>query len=822
MWFPMFLKRLKAVLNFLRSDVNMKEVCRCLERDGFEPVAQMIRKTKLPTFAAWRWGKLDQVCKALGGFLETLVMRFDAVPFQSIRDQKEFGLVLSAFRSADWHVQFEFVKEFCNWLNRLQSWVGGCDCHEEQLQAGEEICCHMKGRRLPSAWAFAKDHLDSGLRHTNDMTAGRFRGDYKLLSQAQGCVRMVHALGLEKLQLRDQVPYLVARLRQPGVRARVVQQWGSASPESHHRLTRKICQPGGDLRAHLDAVTEDGRNLSPSLEEVVRSLELAPMDDTVCEQPHAAAKKISGAASGSKFPWVASSLRLEQNLDDCRQLPRTLSMSLDGPWSKFKTVIQPARKETLAPKLKHRAFEKRLYSCDHLVGFSEEGGVGQQLPGERRGDDHGDVPPAGHGAVEDPGGPHVLAEGVAAVAAAPHPDRHSQGTLLLRQLFAATLRSHDLVSVPTQDAEVPLLVFQLLDVERRNIAMKPFITDQERQTMEGLFMSTIQELEVWGSHGEELLDKTELEFFVVSDPRKADLIAAFGPRVGRWKDIKVWQSRQSDLEGCLTLHSPSSLGDRRKPSLDSNIPVLQLLDILKEAGFTAANRDAVHTPDADLVFCGRAPAGRRCYYQCLLVRGKLWEKGVTAFDSKGSQAYYKALLGCKGAVHQGLSAATYRQMLLRDQADPSALSLHAKPDLVLPAVPPSPTCSSIAGDEGSVQGGVSDADASDISGDGPAGHEGEDIHRPADILGQQVFVVQGRRTTTHTYEARLRVSCSNPAHGHCERSRSVALYRAELGHHCAEAFLGAWLRKAVDLPAVEHRKYTPSLADMQTYLHECS
>ena len=198
--------------------------------------------------------------------------------------------------------------------------------------------------------------------------------------------------------------------------------------------------------------------------------------------------------------------------------------------------------------------------------------------------------------------------------------------------------------------------------------------------MEGSYVCSIQPLEIWGGGfaPQDMLNKHSLETFVIEDPLKADIITIKGARVTRWKDIKVWQSEQSDVEGCLTVHTPISLSARRTSVLDSNAPVLQLIDRLVEAGFVPQAREAVHRPESPLVFDNRLPAARRAYFQCVLERGKLWPKGVTDFDSLGSQAYYKALMGCKDPVRTGLTAVEYKRLLDR----------HRNQDIVVVEGPP--------------------------------------------------------------------------------------------------------------------------------------
>ena len=52
------------------------QIVRCLERDGFQLIGQMLTKAKHPSLAEWRWGELDNVCRALNAFVESLTSKF--------------------------------------------------------------------------------------------------------------------------------------------------------------------------------------------------------------------------------------------------------------------------------------------------------------------------------------------------------------------------------------------------------------------------------------------------------------------------------------------------------------------------------------------------------------------------------------------------------------------------------------------------------------------------------------------------------------------------------------------------------------------------
>ena len=73
-------------------------------------IAEIVEKCKLPTFAAWRWGTLCEVCNKLSGYLSSLVAHFDPAPFRTSRDLATLRLVTEALLSTQWRSRFEFLR----------------------------------------------------------------------------------------------------------------------------------------------------------------------------------------------------------------------------------------------------------------------------------------------------------------------------------------------------------------------------------------------------------------------------------------------------------------------------------------------------------------------------------------------------------------------------------------------------------------------------------------------------------------------------------------------------------------------------------------
>lgn len=156
-----------------------------------------------------------------------------------------------------------------------------------------------------------------------------------------------------------------------------LEQFESVHPEAHHRLTLRFLDPAcpGSLRPEVDKLRDDGSGMSEKLLAAVRCLQGVPLDDSICEGPHAQAKRLKMPASAAKWAWIAASMRLGQNITDCQELPKETSTSLRAVWSGFSTVIQRASKATVVPRIKYAQFQRLLYRLDHLLDFQVQGGL---------------------------------------------------------------------------------------------------------------------------------------------------------------------------------------------------------------------------------------------------------------------------------------------------------------------------------------------------------------------------------------------------------------------------------------------------------------
>lgn len=176
--------------------------------------------------------------------------------------------------------------------------------------------------------------------------------------------------------------------------------------------------------------------------------------------------------------------------------------------------------------------------------------------------------------------------------------RKSEEVLLLRQWFSMLLCRYEYLTLHMVDADghQSFQAVQVLDVERRNIVVRPFLDADDEAENEGLHTISIQPLEVWcGQSNPE--HAGFLQTFVLVSPSKVDVISACGADRDCRKNVFAWQPRLSDVDGCVELHSPELLANRALDMMGAQTPVLSLLDALDRRGFTGVDEVVCHTAD---------------------------------------------------------------------------------------------------------------------------------------------------------------------------------------------------------------------------------
>ena len=484
-----------------------------------------------------------------------------------------------------------------------------------------------------------------------------------------GCVRSLNLLGRRKLGHLVELPYLLSRLAEPGVKAQVDALWAARPAHEHHRVTRSFMQRFADDVANIGP---DGTPITARLATELAAMNGTPMDDSVAEGPHARLKTVSNHSRASGFAWVAATTRLSQTLQDLKTLPSSVGVSLESCWVRPKSILQPehSRRRQKNVKMTDRIFHKRVYEMDFLNmpvdGMQHLAADG----GGENGDDANDDDSAGSSndsstsssdsssassssssdsSDDDNDGDNNDGDGGSGSgSSAPGPPRtetwarEDPNVQLMRQWLASTLATHDYFTVDLSHAgdKTQLEVFQLLSFEKKLILVG---THGGQRETDALFEVSVQPLETWSN---DLLrnesSSSELHVFPLKDPCVVDILSLAGDFLldrSRWQR---WTASPGEVDCCIRLASPAQLA-WSKQLLDANVPILALMDALDEAGFEAVKHKVQHTTDVFQYNCS-FPMRSRAYYQCVLSMAALAACGVGEFSSGLPQAFYQLLL----------------------------------------------------------------------------------------------------------------------------------------------------------------------------------
>ncbi len=165
-----------------------------------------------------------------------------------------------------------------------------------------------------------------------------------------GAVRLVAGVGREKLAYLDRVPLLLARIQEPGVAVRCTKEFDATDPARRDFISEHFLAPGSTLRSQIDRYILDG-SLGKHLEREIQGLRDIPLHDVICEAPHAAANRVGMVSRRSRWPWLASSIRLDQNLGDARSLPARTGLDLQLTWNTWKSVLQSSQKKLYCSRM---------------------------------------------------------------------------------------------------------------------------------------------------------------------------------------------------------------------------------------------------------------------------------------------------------------------------------------------------------------------------------------------------------------------------------------------------------------------------------------
>ena len=853
-WFPLWLSRFRSMVAFLRIPSHVPKLTRHLRGQGLGYLADVLEAQRLPSFADWRWSTLKRCLSAVLPFLDGLIDNFDPALFPGSRSS--MVPMITAFGCEAWRRQTDFVMFLATWLVQLQQWGSGCDCHAAQLLAGEDVQCAAKGRRLGTAAVVVETSFREKLLEVSEWTVNTWGfGQHAGLMQLQACVRFVVILGRRKFQWLQRLPYLLVRLGDPGVAAECKRQWLAAPPADHHRVTQRFMAEGSRFAEAIDRIQPDGTGMDELLSREVDALRQSPLDDAVAEGPHARCQRIAKHARRGRWAWVASTLRLQSNLSDVRDVATACDIDIRALWISYTSVLQTrARHAFRRKRMKRNKFEDHLYrmqfAMDPVAPQNAGGGGGGGGGGDGGGDsgsdsgddDNGPPPRARRGAGQRRAGQRGAAGagggggnggggGGDGVSRGPIAGQETELVKLLRQYLAASLEVMTMISLAVEvENGRRHQFFQVLQLQSRDIFVQTVRTAEDLDREPGLYRISVQPFETWSGFAEEgTLEPQEADCYVCQDPKLLDVLSVVGVSEHTRGYIQVWQSRESEIDGCINLHDPQPLCPRMTLG-DAAAPALALMDALEQAGYKAVQYQTTHCADGSLLYDRRHALQKRCYLQCVLAAPELHTAGVGEFQSGNANAYYRLLLKTRRLPEPELKAKEYNRLADAASGDVVAgLLARQMPSRAPPPVdpPPSPFDDDIVGDPDDTSQPAeapAAAEAPAIVVDEPVGGDGAlaeflntGIHVPREICGQFVRRIKGRYSGPHAFFDRIAVSCSNPLHANCAKSRSLAMGIETFGCDAAEIYLATWLAAAFDMTENAHRNYKPTAQEMREY-----
>ena len=506
--------------------------------------------------------------------------------------------------------------------------------------------CLYAGRRVRTAYAWASAALRAGLEEAEGWDVNEF--GLPNVDELQGAVRASVSYGMDLLDPYSRIPFLAARLDEPGIRDQCLAQWAAAPRHQHDEASAYLFEDApGTLRQAVLAIHDDGTIEDPQLKSEVESIQLIPFDDTVNERPHARAARITKHAPASKIPWVASSMRVAENLDTIRRPGSALhGEQMRQYWLRYKDALVGGR------RCKRAVFERNLYTMHHLLSDDMQRRHAGEGGDDSADDDDGPPPPPPHeGKEEQP--PATPAREL------------SEAANLFKEWLLLALQVYSVFTLPNNTMHRGRQAFQLLSIEQKTLRLHTYATRAEPSMALQL---RVQPFETWEGVEE---DASRMHIFPVEGTRKIDALQLVGEDPNARHGIFKWQVARSAVEGCQDLINPVPADPNIQLS-DRQVPILCLLDALNARGWIGTPALCTHGANTPKLFDNRKPLSKRAYFQSLLVLDELMSKGAQEYDSSGTQAFYQLLMKSPRCASQNMSAASCKAVLARECGDSEA------------------------------------------------------------------------------------------------------------------------------------------------------
>ena len=212
------------------------------------------------------------------------------------------------------------------------------------------------------------------------------------------------------------------------------------------------------------------------------------------------------------------------------------------------------------------------------------------------------------------------------------------------------LHTHLTFQLPNADVEEQLFAIQLVGIQEKIMLVPTFGSEDGKKKL--------WIVQRYGIHRLDLLPAQPAEFdaFKLSEPIKFEVLKFIADHLPDRQGIRLWDTRPSDLEGCITFCSPRKLTPQTALT-NAKVPILTLLDALDHQDYIGIAKKVTHSIHSGMLFDSRNIASKRSYLQCVLAFKWLVSKGQTTFPSGLTSAFYQAILRKPGEVNISSSAA---------------------------------------------------------------------------------------------------------------------------------------------------------------------
>ena len=404
-----------------------------------------------------------------------------------------------------------------------------------------------------------------------------------------------------------------------------------AKGQQPHRVIELFVGTNEDsLRADFEAHIE-GRGMSSRLREEITSYQLCALDDTWVEAVHRDVSLACKRATSYRFPWIASTLRLPQNLAMVDSTDQNSLRRMSHLFAKWRVICQPSAPKAIKAVPVRNGHRAKLLSEVYRIGLDslQEWSV-------------------------------VLRDVLAPTEQLPLMQRVRRNARLKVDYLSSVISDNQIYSLPDdkeiapasftgalqqvtqriEDVAASLRFFQILDCGVRKKKLVPTQATSEFKAMS--FPCLVQPFAAWT--GGALRESSERDVFPDGFAEVIDVLAMAEWRLLR-AGLKSWKTGPSDVQGCINVGRSILVSDGPWDFRRGSVPAIVLLEKLVELGWKVGAELAEHTLTTRRVFRFADPVASKPYFQCLVsLPDLLASESFSSLPAGQPNSYYSCVL----------------------------------------------------------------------------------------------------------------------------------------------------------------------------------